>query len=85
MAVKTKLEIQAEIEKLRAKLKKHDDDQAMRVGRLAQKAGLFDHEISDDDYLTAFQDLGKRFQEKRATAGSTAGNPAAAPDQSAST
>lgn len=54
--------IRDEIAKLEEQLKVAEKRDAERIGRVALKAGLGEIEIDENELLTAFEELAKRFR-----------------------
>ena len=59
---KNRAEILADIEDLKKQLAESEEREERRIGKLANKAGLLDLEISDEDLATAFAELAARFR-----------------------
>tara|TARA_B100000949_G_scaffold120222_1_gene106264 strand:- start:218 stop:481 length:264 start_codon:yes stop_codon:yes gene_type:complete len=56
--------IKEEIAKLQEQLKAAETREAVRIGRIALKAGIGEVEADDGKLLAAFEDLAKRFRER---------------------
>lgn len=54
--------IREEIAKLQDQLKHAETKEAVRIGRIALKAGLGDFEIGEMELQAAFEDVAKRFR-----------------------
>src|SRR3954469_15412118 len=74
---KNRAEILADIEDLKKQLAESEEREERRIGKLANKAGLLDLEISDEDLAKAFADLAARFHKDGQ--GTSAGQPPARP------
>ena len=74
---RNRAEILADIEDLKKQLAESEEREERRVGRLANKAGLLDVEVSDEDLGKAFADLAARF--RKDGKGTPASQPAAPP------
>jgi hypothetical protein len=59
---KTRVAILEEMEKLKKQLSQTEELEERRIGKLANKAGLLDIDISDEQFLAAFQEVKARFQ-----------------------
>ena len=59
---KSRASILADIEALRKQLAESEEREERRIGRLANKAGLLDLDLSDEDLTKAFSDLARRFR-----------------------
>ena len=55
-------EILADIEDLKKQLADSEEREERRIGKLANKAGLLDLEISDEELAKAFAELAARFR-----------------------
>jgi TraC-like protein len=60
---KNRAEILADIEDLKKQLAESEEREERRIGKLANKAGLLDLDISDEDLATAFAELAARFRQ----------------------
>jgi hypothetical protein len=70
-----------EQEELNRRIARENGEQHRRMGRLAENAGLFEANASDDDLLKGFRELAARFRGQGAAAapaGDTVGDVAAA-------
>ena len=74
---RNRAEILADIEDLKKQLAESEEREERRIGKLANKAGLLDLEISDEDLAKAFADLAARF--RKDGHGTAAGQPPARP------
>ena len=74
---KNRAEILADIEDLKKQLAESEERDERRIGKLANKAGLLDLEISDEDLAKAFADLAARF--RKDGQGTSASQPPARP------
>ena len=74
---RNRAEILADIEDLKKQLAESEEREERRIGKLANKAGLLDLEISDEDLAKAFADLAARF--RKDGHGTSAGQPPARP------
>jgi len=72
---RNRAEILADIEDLKKQLAESEEREERRIGKLANKAGLLDIEVSDDDLSKAFADLAARFRKNGK--GTPASQPAA--------
>lgn len=54
--------IRTNIARLQEQLKQAETDEALRIGRIALKAGLGEIEVDDDELRAAFEELAKRFR-----------------------
>lgn len=73
---RNRAEILADIEGLKRQLAESEEREERRIGKIANKAGLLDVEISDEELTQAFSDLAARFRkgdkkERRAAAPAT--------------
>ena len=59
---KNRAEILADIEDLKRQLADSEEREERRIGKLANKAGLLDLEISDEELAKAFAELAARFR-----------------------
>ena len=59
---KNRAEILADIEDLKKQLAESEEREERRIGKLANKAGLLDLEISDEELAKAFAELAARFR-----------------------
>ena len=59
---KNRAEILADIEDLKKQLAESEEREERRIGKLANKAGLLDLEISDEELTKAFAELAARFR-----------------------
>ena len=59
----TRQEIQASIEDLKRKLAASEERDHRRIGRIADRAGLLDLRLSDDELLHELKGIVARFQE----------------------
>jgi hypothetical protein len=60
---KNRAEILADIEDLKKQLAESEEREERRIGKLANKAGLLDLEISDEELAKAFAELAARFRQ----------------------
>ena len=60
---KNRAEILADIEDLKRQLAESEERDERRIGKLANKAGLLDLDISDEELTTAFAELAARFRQ----------------------
>jgi hypothetical protein len=60
---KNRAEILADIEDLKKQLAENEEREERRIGKLANKAGLLDLAISDEELATAFAELAARFRQ----------------------
>src|SRR3954447_21189405 len=59
---RTRAEILADMEDLKRQLAESEEREERRIGKLANKAGLLDLEISDEELAKAFAELAARFR-----------------------
>jgi len=59
---KNRAEILADIEDLKKQLAESEERDERRIGKLANKAGLLDLAVSDEELATAFAGLAARFR-----------------------
>ena len=59
---RTRAEILADMEDLKKQLAESEERDERRIGKLANKAGLLDLPISDEELATAFAELAARFR-----------------------
>jgi hypothetical protein len=74
---KNRAEILADIEDLKKQLAESEEREERRIGKLANKAGLLDLDISDEELAKAFAELAARFRQDGH--GTSAGQPPARP------
>ena len=60
---RTRAEILADMEDLKRQLAESEERDERRIGKLANKAGLLDLDISDEELATAFAELAARFRQ----------------------
>ena len=60
---KNRAEILADIEDLKKQLAESEERDERRIGKLANKAGLLDLDISDEELAKAFAELAARFRQ----------------------
>jgi hypothetical protein len=60
---KNRAEILADIEDLKKQLAESEERDERRIGKLANKAGLLDLDISDEELTKAFAELAARFRQ----------------------
>ena len=60
---KNRAEILADIEDLKKQLAESEERDERRIGKLANKAGLLDLAISDEELANAFAELAARFRQ----------------------
>ena len=65
---KSRAAILADIEALKKQLADSEEREERRIGRLANKAGLLELDLSDEDLSKAFSDLAGRFRDAAKTA-----------------
>ena len=82
---RTRSVILEEMEKLKKQLVQIDEQEERRFGKLANKAGLLDLDVSDEDILAAFIDVRARFQGSKKAANRTDGIQIAANETAAAT
>ena len=82
---RTRTEILADMEDLKRQLAESEEREERRIGKLANKAGLLDVEVSDEDLSKAFVELVARFRKngKGAPSSQPAVPPAPAPQPNA--
>ena len=59
---RNRAEILADIEGLKRQLAESEEREERRIGKIANKAGLLDVEVSDEELTQAFSDLAARFR-----------------------
>lgn len=64
MAARTVADIEEQIKKLKEQIRKRQERQAMRIGKIAEQAGLTERDVSDAVLLSEFSALAARFPEK---------------------
>jgi TraC-like protein len=76
---RTRAEILADMEDLKRQLAESEERDERRIGKLANKAGLLDLDISDEELAKAFAELAARFRQDghRTAASQSAPRPAA--------
>lgn len=57
-------EIEEQIKKLKEQIRRKQDNEARRIAKIAEHAGLLDREISDTELLKEFSALAERFPQK---------------------
>ena len=60
---RTRAEILADMEDLKRQLAESEEREERRIGKLANKAGLLDLAISDEELAKAFAELAARFRQ----------------------
>jgi len=77
---RSRAEIQADIEALRKQLAESEEREERRIGKIANKAGLLDLEVSDEDLAKAFAELAVRFRKNGKGPAPVHAHPASAPE-----
>ena len=77
---RSRAEIQADIEALRKQLAESEEREERRIGKVANKAGLLDVEVSDEDLAQAFAELAARFRRNGQGPSPVHAHPAPAPE-----
>ncbi|MBX9933525.1 MAG: TraC family protein [Methylobacterium sp.] len=80
---RNRADILAEIEDLKKQLAESEEREERRIGKIANKAGLLDLEISDEDLTKALTELAARFRKGRHKAPAVVDPPAAASEAGA--
>ncbi len=57
-------DIEDQIRKLKDQIRRKQDNEAKRIAKLAEQAGLLDRDISEEELLKEFMALAQRFPEK---------------------
>lgn len=70
-----------QMKELELKLQALKDQERISIGKLAEKAGCLDLDIPDEDYLSAFKELARRFQESGTKQSPTGASPSPTADQ----
>ncbi len=66
---KSPKEIQDEMARLQSQLKAAEASEEAAFGKMARKAGVFDHDVGDDEMKEALNDLVKRFRDRSSNTG----------------
>ena len=77
---RTRTEILADMEDLKRQLAESEEREERRIGKLANKAGLLDVEVSDEDLAKAFAELAARFRRNGQGPSPVHAHPAPAPE-----
>lgn len=76
---RSRAEIQADITALQRQLAESEEREERRIGKLANKAGLLDLELTDEELSKAFADLAARFRKNGKGPSTVEPAPASAP------
>ena len=80
---RNRADILADIEDLKKQLAESEEREERRFGKIANKAGLLDLDISDEDLTKAFTELAGRFRKARHKAAAVVDPPPAASETAA--
>lgn len=63
-ATRSIADIEEQIKKLKDQIRRKQDNEAKRIAKIAEQAGLLERDISEEELLKEFSALAERFPEK---------------------